>query len=226
MVKDSIWNDSLVDKLKDLYLNKNMTAVNIGNELGFSKNAIIGKIHRLQLNTLKDSSIKEQDKSTDSIQKSQLPNEETIFTIDQSNIKTVINIAKKSNTIIQNKKAPVVSNNYSEVPQATVAAQPEIADSFDKVNHKVFSLNEKKSNLIGKYKLSDIEFNMCVWPFGEEEFTFCGAKTIAGKSYCQEHLDLVYFVTKKLPKKKYATAEEEMYIEEVEDDFEEEEAEI
>ncbi|MCL2566634.1 MAG: GcrA family cell cycle regulator [Alphaproteobacteria bacterium] len=211
-MKDSIWDDNLVDKLKDLYLNKSMTAVNIGNELGFSKNAIIGKIHRLQLNQLRENYLKEQDTLKNKETQLQM---ETIFNIDTDNIKTVINIAKKSNTII----------NQEKKSSALEVFQQESSNDPHKVNLDVFQLHTKDSKL-GKYKLADIEFNMCVWPYGEEDFTFCGAKTSSGKSYCDKHLDLVYFVTKKLPKKKYATLEEEeVELEEVEE-FEEEEAEL
>ncbi|MDR2007921.1 MAG: GcrA family cell cycle regulator [Alphaproteobacteria bacterium] len=217
-MKDSVWDDSLVDRLKDLYLNKSMTAVNIGNELGFSKNAIIGKIHRLQLNALKEGTAKDQGVSQAAA--SPALQMDTLFTIDtdNSNIKNVINIAKKSNTVIKNEPTIAVAHHSSSNLQPTTELE------HNRINHEVFQLQSKNSKL-GKYKLADIEFNMCVWPYGEDNFTFCGAKTSAGKSYCEGHLDLVYFVTKKFPKKKYATLEEEAEIEEVED-FEEEEVEI
>lgn len=35
----------------------------------------------------------------------------------------------------------------------------------------------------------------CVWPIGEPrspEFRFCGAPAVAGRSYCQEHIDRAY----------------------------------
>ncbi len=48
-MKISRWDDKLVDQLKSLYLQHNLTTLEIGKKLGFTKNAIIGKIHRLGL---------------------------------------------------------------------------------------------------------------------------------------------------------------------------------
>lgn len=51
MTKDaSKWTPATINKLKELYLTKNYSASQIAQLLGFTKNAIIGKIHRLKLN--------------------------------------------------------------------------------------------------------------------------------------------------------------------------------
>lgn len=48
-MKASRWDNDLVEELKKLYLKKELTTIEIGKKLGFTKNAIIGKIHRLGL---------------------------------------------------------------------------------------------------------------------------------------------------------------------------------
>ena len=48
-MKVSRWDNDLVNQLKILYLQYNLTTLEIGKKLGFTKNAIIGKIHRLGL---------------------------------------------------------------------------------------------------------------------------------------------------------------------------------
>ena len=48
-MKVSRWDNELVNQLKILYLQHNLTTLEIGKKLGFTKNAIIGKIHRLGL---------------------------------------------------------------------------------------------------------------------------------------------------------------------------------
>ena len=40
---------------------------------------------------------------------------------------------------------------------------------------------------IGQFRLWDLEPGMCKWPFGERDYSFCGAKTVEGGSYCLEH---------------------------------------
>ncbi len=215
MAKDSIWNEGLVNKLKDLYLKKEMTTVNIAKELGFTKNAIIGKIHRLNLNTLKEiKTINSKEKTLAKKEDTKIiksPKEKTIVTLSSDEIKSVINIAKKSNTVIAKTDIPFIveeiskvqSDNNNLINKSIPSFMNEHIDKNQNLSHKN---NSKKQ---GKYKLSEIESNMCVWPFGEDEFSFCGDKVVAGKSYCQSHLDLVYFVTKKAPKKKYAEVGEE-----------------
>ncbi len=155
MVKDSIWDSKLVERLKELYLERDMSTVSIAKALGVTKNSIIGKIHRLRLNELKE---------------------------------------------VKGLEDKPISNVIIKTP-------------------------EKKAVVAkGQHKLSDIEFNMCVWPYGEDEFTFCGQETVVGKSYCKEHLDLVYLTSKKVSKKKYAAIDE--HVGEEEEDIEEIEEEI
>jgi GcrA cell cycle regulator len=48
-MKSSRWDNELVEELKKLYFKKELTTIEIGKKLGFTKNAIIGKIHRLGL---------------------------------------------------------------------------------------------------------------------------------------------------------------------------------
>ena len=127
MSTGSKWDAATIKELKNLYINKKHTTNEIAKILGFTKNAIIGKIHRLNLNDAKV------DKQT-------------------------------SGSTVTNKKVK--------------------SDS-------------------GKFKLEDIEFGMCVWPEHsfkknkEDRFTFCGNQVVGGKSYCQQHLSLVYLGAKK-----------------------------
>lgn len=37
------------------------------------------------------------------------------------------------------------------------------------------------------YKLKDLEHDMCRYPFGEKDYTFCGARVKSGSAYCEEH---------------------------------------
>jgi hypothetical protein len=240
MAKDSIWNDNLVNQLKDLYLSQDLTTVNIAKELGFTKNAIIGKIHRLKLNALKDANkvVKDEIKivvKKESTKPAKEFKEKTVVTFkSDKDVKTIVDIAKKSNTITNKIDLPFVveeetTNIRVEKANITHKSVSNFTTFENNISSDFFSSSASSPNAEhmhaerGKYKLSEIEFNMCVWPFGHDDFTFCGDKSVVGRSYCQAHLDLVYFVTKKAPKKKYADLEEEGLadVEEIEDDEEE-----
>jgi len=54
MSRHSKWDDELINKLKELYNEKKYSTKQIGDMLGFSKNAIVGKIHRLELNRVSE----------------------------------------------------------------------------------------------------------------------------------------------------------------------------
>ncbi|MFL1780924.1 Global cell cycle regulator GcrA-like protein [Candidatus Hepatincolaceae symbiont of Richtersius coronifer] len=133
MIKESKWTDELVKKLIDLHVSKNYSTMAIAQELGFTKNAIIGKIYRLKLSQ-----------------------ESTVGTVE-----------KKEDKILE-----------TQIPVTP---------------------KEK-----GSYKLEEIVSNMCVWPYGDDEFRFCGEPTVYSKPYCKDHLDLVYLSVKRAMKKRSA----------------------
>lgn len=150
--KDTKWTEELVEELKILYLEKNYSTLNIAKKLGFTKNAVIGKIHRLGLSKNKEDTIEEtQEKELDF--------------------------------------------NYTSVVTNVIKG-------VGKKAHK------------GEYTLENIQNNMCVWPYGEDNFTFCGDIVVKGKQYCQEHLDTVYLNVKRVVKKDNVYTEEDDIVEE------------
>ena len=56
-MKENKWTDEVVEQLKYLYLNEGISTVKIAEKLGFTKNAIIGKLHRMGIS--KSSNTKE-----------------------------------------------------------------------------------------------------------------------------------------------------------------------
>lgn len=113
MSRQSNWNDELIEKLKQLYNEKKYSTKQIGDMLGFSKNAIVGKIHRLELKRMGE-------------------------------------------------------------------------------DHVLEDTASENVNKEGKYKLEEVDDLMCVWPYGEDNITFCGKNVIPGKHYCQEHFEKAY----------------------------------
>lgn len=47
-MKDSKWNDAKIQQLIEMYTNKTLSTAEMSKKLGFTKNAIVGKIHRLR----------------------------------------------------------------------------------------------------------------------------------------------------------------------------------
>ncbi|MGV3278107.1 GcrA family cell cycle regulator [Rickettsiales bacterium LUAb2] len=157
MARSSNWNDELIQKLVDLYNEGKYSTKQIGEILGFSKNAIVGKIHRLELNKQK----LEPKVTNNSKSNSEVPD----------NIDAVTPVSTNSNG---------KQSNYTAVKKVS---------------------EDKKVNKLKNYKLEEIEINMCVWPYGESNFTFCGAKVLPTKPYCQEHFEKSYLRFNKKAKK-------------------------
>lgn len=42
------------------------------------------------------------------------------------------------------------------------------------------------------YQLKDLDRNMCHYPYGDKDYTFCGQPVKKGKPYCEEHFDKCY----------------------------------
>ncbi len=63
--RPSKWNDELIAQLKELYLEQTLPTAEIAKQLGFTKNAIIGKIHRLNLSRVSNNKDSEDISSSD-----------------------------------------------------------------------------------------------------------------------------------------------------------------
>lgn len=135
------WSDDRVAVLKKLW-GEGKTAAQIATELGegVTRNAVIGKAHRLKLSS-------------------------------------------RMSPIQQNvKKVKTVSEN---------ATPPR-------------RVSKKVPVYLGKQlQMEDLRDKMCRWPNGnpqEDDFSFCGCKTMEGMPYCENHAAIAYQVTSRARK--------------------------
>ncbi len=139
------WTEDRVSILTKLW-GDGHTAAEIAKKLGgVTRNAVIGKAHRLKLSN-RVSPIQQNKKPANK-------NIERIVTIKQK-ISTAKSITPVTPVI---KTKPILSGN--------------------------------------NYNLMDLKPRMCRWPSGdpkENEFGFCGDKTISGIPYCAEHAKVAY----------------------------------
>ncbi|MBB4642172.1 GcrA family cell cycle regulator [Rhizorhapis suberifaciens] len=196
------WTDERIDQLKSMW-EKGMTASQIADELGgVSRNAVIGKAHRLGLQS-RPSPVK----AGDAPRKAAPPKRP---------------VPKKAETQVE--AAPVESSRPAPAPPAprTAAVAQPAAPADVAPQPRIVSVGpggflrqgpgdqqapippapprrlvpaKPSSEIAGKTSLLDLTERICKWPMGhpgEPDFHFCGEKVNPGFPYCVEHCGRAY----------------------------------
>ena len=179
------WTDDRVEVLKKLWV-EGQSASQIAKELGgVSRNAVIGKVHRLGLSncTTSSSSSKSDTKSKTSVK-------------SVSDTKRVSNKTSTSKVTSANSPSEPRSNVTSLRRQIIPAGQPlPPQPSANEISPEALarvSEIEKKAKRISLLELTE---RTCKWPVGDpatEEFWFCGLPSQAGKPYCEAHVGVAF----------------------------------
>lgn len=213
------WTPETIKELKRLW-NKGFTTVEIGNRLGMSKNAIVGKAHRLGLES-RPSPIKRE------LVKIQIPTPKPKAKPAPAPKKAEKKPAAQSKTVAQVPAPAPVSVPQEKAPkaqktpatpkvQAPKAVAPNAASNKANAKPKVEQEEEislvsavppvfeaeplpeekvaKKPNHKG-VDLADLKPDSCRWPEGDPkdpDFRFCGEPCAPGKIYCEEHCAVAY----------------------------------
>jgi GcrA cell cycle regulator len=182
------WDNNILKKLKAL-VGKGLSTAEIGKKLGLSKNAVVGKLHRMGWNAgAADSDAK----TTKPVKKTETKK----VAPKKADKKVPISPVKKANVVVHKpvkaKPAPKEKTVAKPVPKKTVGHA--IAGKGISVHQRMVQHALEMANL---------KPNQCRWPIGDpdsENFHFCGQPVFVGKPYCYEHCKQAYQFTP--PKKK------------------------
>jgi len=190
------WNEERVEKLKKMW-GEGQSASQIAKELGgVTRNAVIGKVHRLGLSNrngtgtgagagTSDTSAKEQpaaksrskakpaSKSTSESGARSEPSPET----EDTETKTAAPVSSRSKQIIPAGQPLPPQPSASEIDPEALAKMSEV---------------EKKAK---KLTLMELTERTCKWPVGDpatEKFWFCGLPVQSGKPYCEAHVAVAF----------------------------------
>jgi len=174
------WTEEKIGRLKAMWA-EGLTTSEIGRQLGISKNAVVGKAHRLHLDG-RPSPIKIAAKKVEVV--SMVP-QRAKMTSAQKKIDQSVNQGIK----------PTVS-----MPVATVKVP--VKNTGGNVLQRNFNdiLDQRPAPVIwdrskGGVTLSDLTGNSCRFPIGDPKdanFHFCGKKIMDGRPYCEEHAKLSF----------------------------------
>ena len=171
------WTDERVEILTKMWAEGN-SASQIAKELGgVTRNAVIGKVHRLGLsNRATTSTTNKTELKTKSAPKGNLKAKQKVRKVEA----------------IEPKPDNVTSLRRQIIPAGQpLPPQPSANEISPEALARVSEI-EKKAKKLGLLELTE---KTCKWPVGDpatEEFWFCGLATQSGKPYCEAHLAVAF----------------------------------
>ena len=193
------WTEERVKKLTLLWKSGN-SASKIAIELGegVSRNAVIGKIHRLGLSERgSTSNVSGPKKTQNKIKDKNLSKNKDLKVSDLENIlkestqrKGKKRGRKPSIKTLTSKE--IKSNSGSDTNENSSLEIGEIDNEIDKVALANMIEIEKKAK---KLTLLELTEKTCKWPIGDpatSEFWFCGHPSEQGKPYCETHVSIAF----------------------------------
>jgi GcrA cell cycle regulator len=209
------WTDERIEHLKTMW-ERGMTASQIADELGgVSRNAVIGKAHRLGLQS-RPSPVKAVEPAPKASPEPRAPAKEPAAKHAEAP-------AAKANPSSETKPAPAPQPKAEPAPPASAAAAPAAeAASPPAPQPRIISVGpggflrqgpgeqqqpippapprrlvpaKPSPEMAGKTSLLDLTEKICKWPLGhpgEPDFHFCGEKVNPGFPYCVEHCGRAY----------------------------------
>lgn len=201
------WNDETIARLRLLW-DEGLSTAEIGRRLGVSKNAVVGKAHRMMLPP-RPSPIRRDGAATP---RSATPRRVTGPTLPPLPADCPDHPARAQRVV--SRPAPRENPSASSgvvVPDAPIVAVPVVAvravvrpDVEPAVAHLPPTVSPPPSYQSGPIEHvppirvvppSSGRHSSCCWPLGEpgtRSFRFCDAAALAAKPYCAEHAQLAY----------------------------------
>jgi len=179
------WTDERVEILKKLW-GEGQSASQIAKELGgVTRNAVIGKVHRLGLsNRATSSSSSKSDSKTKASIKSISDTKIVSSKVSASKV-TTANSPSEPRSNVTNLRRQIIPAGQPLPPQPSAnEISPEALARVSEI--------EKKAKKISLLELTE---RTCKWPIGDpatEDFWFCGLPSQAGKPYCEAHVDVAF----------------------------------
>jgi len=173
------WTDEMVKDLKKMW-KEGMTTGEIGKKLGVSKNSVVGKVHRLNLDGRPSPIKKKAEQPAKPATKQPIPASKPAAPAPKPAVKPAA-------------PQPAMVKKPEPAPANKPVAKPNFAQEREISAPIIYSSQPKDKD--GKTGLTHLDNHTCRWPIGDpkdENFHFCGKKVRMGQTYCDEHSVLAY----------------------------------
>lgn len=189
------WTDERVETLKRMW-GEGQSASQIAKELGgVTRNAVIGKVHRLGLSNRAGGKDDEDEATTAaSPQAAQASRPEPAAVRPDP--------APKSETARPAAPAPAAQAPASNVTQLPVrkaiipAGQPlPPQPSLNEISPEALASVREVEKRARRLTLMELTERTCKWPIGDpatDDFWFCGLPSLPGKPYCEAHVGVAF----------------------------------
>ena len=199
------WTDERVETLKKMWA-EGQSASQIAKELGgVTRNAVIGKVHRLGLSNRVGPGSAE-------------PEEEELVAAPDAPPPEPAAPEPEIEEEPPQAAAPVAPEQPVEPPAAAEPAAPSVATqmlapipmrkaiipagqplppqpSANEISPEALASVREVEKRAKKLKLMELTERTCKWPIGDpatEDFWFCGLPSVAGKPYCEAHVSVAF----------------------------------
>ncbi|QFU07898.1 GcrA cell cycle regulator [Rhodobacteraceae bacterium THAF1] len=175
------WTDERVETLKKMW-NEGQSASQIAKELGgVTRNAVIGKVHRLGLsNRPTDAEVETAAAAAAS------PEPEPVIEAAPA-----VEVAAEDDDEEEEEAAPVPARRQIVPAGQPLPPQP----SANEISAEALETVREVEKGSKKLSLMELTERTCKWPIGDpagENFWFCGLGVQAGKPYCEAHVGVAF----------------------------------
>ncbi len=181
------WTDERVELLKQMWT-EGKSASQIAKELGgVTRNAVIGKVHRLGLSNRNSGTAKTAEKPAPSEPK------------EPAKPKAAPKAASKPAAAAEKPADPAPSapaQAQPRKPQPPVAGQPlPPQPSANEISPEALANVREIEKKARRISLMELTERTCKWPIGDpatKDFWFCGLPCQSGKPYCEAHVGVAF----------------------------------
>ncbi|NPD17689.1 GcrA cell cycle regulator [Xinfangfangia sp. D13-10-4-6] len=190
------WTDERVETLKRMW-GEGQSASQIAKELGgVTRNAVIGKVHRLGLSNRVGGKEEEEAAAAPAAAAPVRPDPAPAAAAPPPPREEPAAPAARP-AAAQPAPAPVSNVTPLPIRKAIVPAGQPLPPqpSLNEISPEALASVREVEKRARKLSLMDLTERTCKWPIGDpatEEFWFCGLPSVAGKPYCEAHVGVAF----------------------------------